>query len=579
MRTVRSVSLPLIVVAATSAVSAFGQPAQQPPTFRANTNVVQVDVRVFKGDQFVRGLGPDDFVLTEDGVPQTIESAVLVGATPAEGEAAHASTRVPASNSTQASPDVTPSAPSVWIFVFDMWHLSPAGLNRTRKAVLQFLDDKWHQGDFGGVVSDGKMDHNRITSDRAELRADVAALKMPGDLASFRMDMTVESPRFQDEFEVLKVGVDEDPETLKNVVRRACDEEPDECFRTDPTQRVLEKAHVLARELRQSSLSTIGTVVALSNALVRVPGPKTVVFLSEGFAIDTMESQLRDSVGDAARAGAHFYTIDARGLNRGSASSSLFTQPVVESLLGKTPRFDVVVDGITSLAVDTGGMIIKNENDLGRALGEIQRDASTYYVIAYTPTNTNFDGKYRVIDVSVTRPGVHVRARRGYLALPAAMLLTPKPVPAVAAGVAQRLRPSEILNYDFVRTARASLRKASAPAAGDAIKGFDAFAQSDYARASSELSHSLKLDQSNAAVAFVLGWAEEAVGDERQAIGAWRAAAAIDPKMLPAYLALANAYIRIGQRALAEQALRAGLAALPNSTELRAKLGEVQKGG
>jgi tetratricopeptide (TPR) repeat protein len=179
----------------------------------------------------------------------------------------------------------------------------------------------------------------------------------------------------------------------------------------------------------------------------------------------------------------------------------------------------------------------------------------------------------------VKRLGVQVRARRGYLALPAAMLLTPTPVPVAPGSVAERLRPSEILNYDFVRTARASLEKSSVPASRDAIKGFDAFAQSDYARASSELSQSIKLDQSNAAVAFVLGWAEEAVGNERQAIGAWRGAAAIDPKLLPAYLALANAYVRIGQRALAEQALRAGLVSLPNSRELLAKLAEIQKGG
>jgi VWFA-related protein len=397
MRTVRSISLPLILMAATSVAAFEQQPAQQAPTLRASTNVVQVDVRVFKGDQFVRGLGVDDFVLSEDGVPQKIQSAVLVGPTPAPRAVAPTSTTAPTPQAAQSPAPVAPSAPSVWVFVFDMSHLSPAGLNRTRKAVLQFLDEKWHQGDVGGVVSEGTMAHNRITSDRAELRADVAALKMPGDLASFRMDMTVEWPRFEDEFEVLRVGADEDPAALKNVVARACEEEPDECFRQDPTKRVLEKAHFLANELQQSSLSTIRTVVALSNALTRMPAPKTVVFLSEGFAIDTMEGELRDAVGDAARAGAHFYTIDARGLNRSSASSALFTQPLVEGLglVGKTPRFDVVVDGITSLAVDTGGMIIKNENDLGRALGEIQRDAGTYYVIAYTPTNTNFDGKYR----------------------------------------------------------------------------------------------------------------------------------------------------------------------------------------
>lgn len=141
------------------------------------------------------------------------------------------------------------------------------------------------------------------------------------------------------------------------------------------------------------------------------------------------------------------------------------------------------------------------------------------------------------------------------------------------------LRPQDILNGDFVRSARASLQQSAAPAAVQASKGFDAFGQSNYAAAATDLHGSLTLDQSNAAVAFVLGWAYEAQGDHRNAISAWRAAAAINPKMIPAHLALADVYVRIGQRALAVQALQAGLTSLPNSPELRSKLAEIQKGG
>lgn len=141
------------------------------------------------------------------------------------------------------------------------------------------------------------------------------------------------------------------------------------------------------------------------------------------------------------------------------------------------------------------------------------------------------------------------------------------------------LRPVDILNGDFVRSARASLQQSTAPAAVEASKGFDAFGQSDYTAAATDLHGSLTLDQSNAAVAFVLGWAYEAQGDHLNAISAWRAAAAINPKMIPAHLALADVYVRIGQPALAVQALQAGLTSLPNSPELRSKLAEIHKGG
>jgi tetratricopeptide (TPR) repeat protein len=138
------------------------------------------------------------------------------------------------------------------------------------------------------------------------------------------------------------------------------------------------------------------------------------------------------------------------------------------------------------------------------------------------------------------------------------------------------MRPAEILSGDFVRGARASLKASAAPAALRATKGFDLFAEGEYRGAAVELSEALRLDQGNAAIAFVLGWAYEATGDHRQAIGAWRGAALINPKMVPAHLAIADAYLRIAEPALAEQAIRAGLAALPDSAELQAKLAQIQ---
>ena len=51
-----------------------------------------------------------------------------------------------------------------------------------------------------------------------------------------------------------------------------------------------------------------------------------------------------------------------------------------------------------------------------------------HYVVGYIPAKEIFDGKYREISVKVTRPGVKVRARRGYLAIEPARLLPPKPV-------------------------------------------------------------------------------------------------------------------------------------------------------
>jgi len=141
---------------------------------------------------------------------------------------------------------------------------------------------------------------------------------------------------------------------------------------------------------------------------------------------------------------------------------------------------------------------------------------------------------------------------------------------------AAALKPGDILAGDFVRSARAAFRAAATPVASHATKGFDLFAAGEYAAAAAELSQAMRLDQTSAPVAFVLGWAYEGTGDHRQAIGSWRGAAAIDPKMVPAHLALADAYLRLSEKALAAQAVRAGLAALPDSPELKAKLEQIE---
>ena len=152
----------------------------------------------------------------------------------------------------------------------------------------------------------------------------------------------------------------------------------------------------------------------------------------------------------------------------------------------------------------------------------------------------------------------------------------PPPPAAGDAATLPPLRPEDVLNGDFVRSARAALRGSTAPPAVRATKGFELFAAADYGAAAAELREALRLDPANAAVAFVLGWACQEAGESRQAIGAWRAAATIDPKMLPAHLALADGYLRMSERALAEQAIRAGLTAMPGSPELQAKLAQIQ---
>jgi VWFA-related protein len=107
------------------------------------------------------------------------------------------------------------------------------------------------------------------------------------------------------------------------------------------------------------------------------------------------------------------------------------------------------------------------------------------------------------------------------------------------------------------------------------LKGFALFALGSYARSIDELSSVLETDPKNPAVAFVLGWVYAADGRDRDAIGSWRNATVLDPALVPAYLALADAYLRLSQPPLAVQVLTAGLVARPASPELQDKLSKI----
>ena len=75
------------------------------------------------------------------------------------------------------------------------------------------------------------------------------------------------------------------------------------------------------------------------------------------------------------------------------------------------------MDTLRIMAEQTDGRAILNRNDLTLAMKQIVRDASAYYLLGYSPAPTPTDGKFHEISVRIKRPGVQVRARKGYWAV------------------------------------------------------------------------------------------------------------------------------------------------------------------
>ena len=105
------------------------------------------------------------------------------------------------------------------------------------------------------------------------------------------------------------------------------------------------------------------------------------------------------------------YAVDPRGLAVGG-----FDITANISMSTSQSYLNASLDTLRVLAENTDGRAIVNRNDLAAGMKQIMRDASAYYLVGYNSTQAPTDGKFHEIKVRVKRPGVQVRARRGYWA-------------------------------------------------------------------------------------------------------------------------------------------------------------------
>ena len=113
----------------------------------------------------------------------------------------------------------------------------------------------------------------------------------------------------------------------------------------------------------------------------------------------------------ANRANCAIYALDPRGL----AAFEFDIDQGVGQQLDKA-ALDAGLDTLRTLADETDGRAILNSNDLVKGLAQMVKDASSYYLLGYTASSPT-DGKFKQIKVRVKRPGLQVRARKGYWAL------------------------------------------------------------------------------------------------------------------------------------------------------------------
>jgi VWFA-related protein len=115
------------------------------------------------------------------------------------------------------------------------------------------------------------------------------------------------------------------------------------------------------------------------------------------------------------------------------------------------------LQAMQALADNTDGLAIVNTNDLDGGAKRIVDDLSMYYLLGYYSSNAALDGKWRKIGVRVKRPGVDVRARRGYRALRPEDVMTLEGTGG-AGGAGEAAVPAERVAFDAAIASLAGVR-------------------------------------------------------------------------------------------------------------------------
>ncbi|MDP1568784.1 MAG: VWA domain-containing protein [Vicinamibacterales bacterium] len=400
-RTVAPLLLTLVALAAVAPLRGQGQPAaeapQPPVTFRAEVNYVEVDARVFDAQgQFVAGLSEGDFEVLEDGKPQKVTVFSLVNIPVERAER-------PLFAAAPIEPDVQSNTRGydgrVYLIVLDDLHTHPLRTVRVRQAAREFIERFVGANDVAAVVhTSGRGDAGQeFTSNPRLLLAAV-------DKFSGRKLRSATLERLDMEY------------MTRN--QRQQGERVD-----DPAS--FERGH--------QARSALQTVKNLADFMAGVRGRrKAMVLFSEGIDYDITDpftnqdatmimDATRDVIAAATRANVAIYGVDARGLaSAGDESITVGAFPDDRSLGIDSSSLQNEVrlgqDSLRVLSDETGGFAVVNQNDLRSAFRRLVDDNSSYYVLGYYPANDRRDGRFRRIDVRVARPGMTVRARRGYVA-------------------------------------------------------------------------------------------------------------------------------------------------------------------
>ena len=435
----RIVALGLAALVAQAAPPAPASSQSQPPRFRGGASLVRVDVYATKDGAPVQDLTAGDFEVFEDNAPQKIDSFEHIVVQPAgPQEALPEPTSVTAANALAADP-----RRRVFVIYLDNQHVGVEGSYAIKEPLIELMQRMMGPDDLVGVmfptmspsqitfgrrtkvIEEGLREnwpwgrrHSIMLDDRENLYAmcfpPVTQREGPvSALARQMIDRRRERIVLDSLQDLIRhMGALRDGRTAVITVSDGW-----KLFQPDPSMTTLRKGELGSDPIPGAPPPVgVGPGGGLTTRVNNGFGPSDRTECEKERADLAMVDHarvFRDLFGEANRNNVSFYPIDPRGL--AAFDTPIGPEPPL-SLAADAAQLRSRNDALHTLAINTDGIALVSNNDLRKQIRRVADDLTSYYLMGYYSTNAKLDGRFRNIRVRSKRPGVEVRARKGYRA-------------------------------------------------------------------------------------------------------------------------------------------------------------------
>jgi VWFA-related protein len=399
-----------------------GQVAQAPFKLQVQRNMVLVRVVVRDSNgRPVSGLRKEDFQLFDNNKPQQIDQFDVESTAAAPAAAPQAPGQPPQTNTAPA-----PAPSNFQAIYFDDVEMELQEIVAARAAADRYLAAKLTPEDRAGIFTSSGQNVLDFTVDDAKIHEALAKLRPRSTLAIDQHacpNIGVYQAQLieQHDTQAVEIAAFEDAQcNCRGVASPDC---------TDLTYQSAHLEIEARKVLLQWEIQFMTVLRGLEQVIRRMavlPGKRSVIFVSPGFLTYDMERQLDQVTERALRSDVVVNTLDSRGLNvivpGGDVSQQSLVVPMDPALSGRKAQMiqtgmALNAEVLHNLAADTGGKFFHNSNDLDEGFRQVGALTEVAYVLAFSPPNLKFDGRYHQLKVQLANPAhCTIQARRGYFA-------------------------------------------------------------------------------------------------------------------------------------------------------------------